>query len=173
MVQAACQDKSRSCTHNFRLDCSDVEGAAPGWQPDWKIAAKARHASLRPFTAPVQRHLDRSTRYPGPTCRHRHQIHCICHMALGVCSSSSMIACCTWRPINMLEIQLPCTKGHCWQYLCLVQCSESAISHTLPLSAPTLTFSCTLVCRPTNYHKDIEKSSPGRSSKADIHQAQV
>lgn len=61
-----------------------MEGAAPGWQPDWKIAAKARHASLRPATAPVQRHLDRLTRYLRPEGRHRHLIHCICHMVLDV-----------------------------------------------------------------------------------------
>ena len=84
VLQAAPHDTSRSCTHNFRLDCSDVEGAAPGWQPDWKIAAKARHALLRPATAPVQRHLDRLTRYPEHTCCRRHWEYCTCHVVLDV-----------------------------------------------------------------------------------------
>lgn len=61
VVQAALC-KPRQHVHNFRLDCSDVEGAAPGWQPDWKIAAKARHALHRPATAPALRHIERPTR---------------------------------------------------------------------------------------------------------------
>lgn len=40
--------------HNFKLDCSDIEGARPQWEPDWKIAAHARHAQNRPTSAPVR-----------------------------------------------------------------------------------------------------------------------
>ncbi|KAL3152600.1 hypothetical protein ABBQ32_001618 [Trebouxia sp. C0010 RCD-2024] len=66
-AQAAHRDTSKHHTHNFRLDCSDVEGAAPGWQPDWKLAAKARHSLHRPATAPVQRQPARPTRGGRPT----------------------------------------------------------------------------------------------------------
>ena len=49
VMQAVSRGNSKHHMHSFRLDCSDVDGAAPGWQPDWKVAAKARHASLRLF----------------------------------------------------------------------------------------------------------------------------
>lgn len=41
------------------------------------------------------------------------------------------------------------------------------------VTAGDLTVDCQLVCRPTNYLKDIEKSSPCHASNADAHQAKV
>ncbi|KAA6428858.1 MAG: hypothetical protein FRX49_00968 [Trebouxia sp. A1-2] len=61
-TQASPRIRTQPYQQNFRLDCSDVDGAAPGWQPDWKRAAKARHASLRPATAPTHRHTERAVR---------------------------------------------------------------------------------------------------------------
>ncbi|KAL0044154.1 hypothetical protein WJX82_001346 [Trebouxia sp. C0006] len=61
-AQASPRIRTQQYKQNFRLDCSDVDGAAPGWQPDWKRAAKARHASLRPATAPTHRHTERAVR---------------------------------------------------------------------------------------------------------------
>ena len=95
-MQAASRGKSRHHTHNFRLDCSDVEGAAPGWQPDWKIAAKARHATLRPAAATVHKKMHRPTR-----CLRIQACTCVVDIKLALFSSvlqsySSVIASLFW-----------------------------------------------------------------------------
>ena len=62
VLQASPRIGAQQYKQNFRLDCSDVDGAAPGWQPEWKRAAHARHASHRPATAPTHKHQDRAVR---------------------------------------------------------------------------------------------------------------
>ena len=86
-----------------------------------------------------------------------------------------MIACCLWLPIDMLAYSYHAPGDIAGSIcVCFQICSESAISHKLQIVSPDLYIQLYIgVCRPTNYHKDIEKSSPGCASYADIHQAQV